>query len=84
MVKTRSQNARTEIASTTRFEGYSDNNSECSFLEAVYGDRINDFDNGDLLGRRTNPEPNMVDQRFMEMNKQISDLTSLVLALTEK
>ena len=84
MVKTRSQNTRTETANTTRMEGYSDNESECSLPEVLSRDQMNDADNEDLLGRRTNSEQSMVDQRFLEMNRLISDLTSLVLALTEK
>ena len=84
MVKTRSQNKRTETASTTRMEGYSDNESECSLLEVLSRDQMNDFDNGDLLGRRIDFEQNMVDRTLLEMNRQISDLTSLVLALTAK
>ena len=82
MVKARSQNTRTETASITRMEGYSDNESECSLPEVFSREQTNDFDNGDLLGRRTNSEQNMVNQRFLEMNRQCSDLASLVLALT--
>ena len=65
-------------------EGYGDNESESSFPEVLSRDQINDFARGDLRGRRTDSGQNMVDQRFSEMNKQIRDLTSLVLVLTEK
>ena len=45
---------------------------------------MNEFENGDLINVRHNPNLSSVDHRFMEMNRQISDLTSIVLALTEK
>ena len=65
-------------------DGYSDNESEFSIPEVLSRDQVDEFDNGDLLDRRVNLEQNSVDRRFLEMNRQITDLTSLVLAVTEK
>ena len=59
----------------------SDNESEGSITEFIFRDQIDEFDNGDLLDRRVNSEQNSVDRRFLEMKKQNSDLTTLVLAL---
>ena len=63
---------------------YSDNESECSVLEVLSRDQMTVFENGDLLDRRVNIRQNSADRRFLEMNRQIGDLTSLGLALTEK
>ena len=62
----------------------SDNESECSVPEVLSRDQMTEFENGEILDRRNNSEQSSVEQRFLEMNKQISDLTSHVLALTEK
>ena len=61
-----------------------DNESEYSFPTTLSRNQINEFENGDLFNVRQNSSLNSVDQRFMEMNKQISELTNIVLALTEK
>ena len=45
---------------------------------------MNDFDNENLLDYRNTDNRQAVDQRFSEMNRQISELTNLVLMLTEK
>ena len=45
---------------------------------------MNEFDNGNLLDYRNESERHTVNQRFNEMNKQITELTNLVLASTEK
>ena len=37
-------------------DGYGDNESEGSVPEVLSRDQINNFDDGDLLGRRTNFE----------------------------
>ena len=84
MVNTRSQNVDNYAACSSRVEQNSDNESECSFPDLLSRNQMNEFDNGDLINNRHDSALNSVDQRFMEMNKQISDLTSIVLALTEK
>ena len=63
---------------------HSDTVSECSVPEVLSRDQMAEFDDGNLIRTRCTPEQKSIDQRFLEMNKQISDLTGLVLALTEK
>ena len=46
--------------------------------------QINEFGKCNLLNYRNETEMHAVKQHFSEMSKQISDLTNLVLALTEK
>ena len=65
-------------------EQNSDNESENSFPEVLSRNQMNEFDSGDIINSRQNPNSSSVDQRFMEMIRQISDLTSIVMALTEK
>ena len=62
----------------------SDTESECSVPEVLSRDQIDELDYGNLIRTNNNSEQRSIDQRFSEMNKQISDLTGLVLALTEK
>ena len=62
----------------------SDSESDSSVLEILTRDQINEFNNGDFLNYQNGNDRHTVDLRFSEMNKQISDLTNLVLALTEK
>ena len=83
MVNTRSQNVDSYAACSSGMEN-SDNESEYSFPNTLSRNQINEFENGDLINVRQNSSLNSVDQRFMEMNKQISELTNIALALTEK
>ena len=62
----------------------SDTESECSVPEVLSRDQIDELDDGNLIRTDNDSEQRSIDQRFSEMNKQISDLTGLVLALTEK
>ena len=63
---------------------YSDTGSESSIPEVLTRDQIREFDDGNLLHSRNGPEQLSVNQRFSEMNKQITELTNLVLMLPEK
>ena len=62
----------------------SETESECSVPEVLSRDQIDELDNGNLIRTNNNSEERSIDQRFSEMNKQISDPTGLVLASTEK
>ena len=62
----------------------SDTESESSVPEVLSRDQIDELDNGNLISTDNNPEQKSINQRFSDMNKQISDLTGLVLALTDK
>ena len=63
---------------------YSDAESEISIPEVLTREQMNEFDSENSLDYRNESERHTVNQRFNEMNKQISELTNLVLALTEK
>ena len=84
MVNTRSQNVDSYAACSNGMEQNSDNESEYSFPNTLSRNQMNEFESGDLINVRHNSNSSSVDQRLMEMNRQISDLTSIVLALTEK
>ena len=84
MVNTRSRTARNTHSNMNGTDRYSDAESESSILEVLTREQMNEFDNGKLLDYRNESEHHTVNQRFNEMNKQISELTKLVLAFTEK
>ena len=44
---------------------------------------MTDLDNDDLFNSQHRNERNAINQRFYEMNRQIGELTNLVLALTQ-
>ena len=84
MVKTRSQVAENQRTPMCRPDRHSDTESESSVPEVLTREQMNEFDNGNLLDFSGESERRAVNQRFTEMNRQISELTNLVLALTEK
>ena len=84
MVNTRSQSARNNITEANRMDRYSDNESENGVAEVLSRDQMTEFEDGYLLNRKINIGQNSGDQRFLEINRQASDLTNLVLALAEK
>ena len=55
-----------------------------SFPEVLTRERMTEFDSNDILNRQNIMEGNPIDQRFHEMNRQIGELTDLVLALTQQ
>ena len=81
MVNTRSQTRDINTLGATRM---SDNESESSFPEVFTREQMVEFDNHDILNRQNNTERNVIDRRFNEMNRQIGELTDLVLALTQQ
>ena len=64
--------------------GESESESESSIPEVITREQINEFNDGDVLNYQNYVERDTVNQRFFDMNRQIKDLTNLVLALTEK
>ena len=87
MVNTRSQTARNTSSNMNGTDRYSDTESEGRVPEVLTRDQMREFDNGNLLhsrNERNQTERLTVNQRFSEMNKQIIELTNLVLVLTEK
>ena len=84
MVNTRSQVAENQRTLMCRPDRHSDTESESSVPEVLTREQMNEFDNGNLLDFSGESERQAVNQRFTEMNRQISELTNLVLTLTEK
>ena len=84
MVYTRSRTVKNTSSGMDGNDRYSDNESECSVPEVFSRDQIADLDSINLISTERPSEQRTIDQRFIEMNRQINDLTGLVLALTEK
>ena len=62
----------------------SDSESECSIPDLLTRDQIDELDNENLIHSGQHSDQMTIDQRFSSMNRQINELTGLVLALTEK
>ena len=72
------------MSGVSRNDRLSDTESECSVPDLLSRDQIDELDRGNLIRTEQPSEQMTIDQRFSNMNKQISELTGLVLALTEK
>ena len=75
MVNTRSQTAKNSSTETYVVDTYSDTESGSSIPEVLSRRQMTEFDDGDLINSQKNAERNDVNQRFSEMNKQISELS---------
>ena len=84
MVKTRSQTLRNKQIKPNEMDRHSYSESEFSIPEVLPREQISEFNDGDVLNHQHNSGRDTVNQRFSDMNRQISELTNLVLALTEK
>ena len=84
MVTTRSQSSRNFQTENINMDRTSDNESEASFPDILSREQMTELDSNNLLNDRNNIEKNMIDQRFYKMNRQIGELTDLVLALTKQ
>ena len=84
MVITRSQSSQNRQVETENMDRSSDNESEASFPELLSRDQMVDLDSDDVLTRRQNSNSYSIDQRFNEINRQIGDLTIIVLTLTNQ
>ena len=84
MVITRSQSSQNRQVETENMDRSSDNESEASFSELLSRDQMVDLDSDDVLTRRQNSNSYSIDQRFNEINRQIGDLTNIVLTLTNQ
>ena len=62
----------------------SDSESECSIPDLLTREQIDELDNENLIHSEQHSDQMTIDQRFPSMNRQINELTGLVLALTEK
>ena len=84
MVTKRSQTFRDNQIEPNEMDRHSDTESECSIPEVLTREQIIEFIDGDVLNYQNNSGRDSVNQRFSDMNRQINELTNLVLALTEK
>ena len=84
MVTTRSQSNRDKQVETQNMDRSSDSESYASFPDVLSRDQIENLDSEDVLTRHHGDHNNSVDQRFNELNRQIGDLTSIVLTLTNQ
>ena len=81
MVTTRSQSNQSREMEIETIDRSSDNESETSFPDVLSREQIADLDSDDLLNRRRNYDNYSIDQRFNEINRQIGDITNIVLTL---
>ena len=81
MVNTRSKIRDKHTLESTKM---SDNEKETSFADVLTREQMIEFDSHDILNRQNNTETNVIDRRFNEMNRQIGELTDLVLALIKQ
>ena len=84
MVTTRSQSNQNREIEIETMDRSSDSESETSFPDVLSREQIADLDSDDLLNRRRNNDNYSIDQRFNEINRQIGDLTNIVLTLTHQ
>ena len=62
----------------------SDNESESSFPDVLSRDQIPDLDADDVWHRQQSNDNLSIARRFNEINRQIGDLTNIVLTLTNQ
>ena len=84
MVTTRSQSNRIREVHNRVMDRSSDNESETSLPDILSRDQMAELDTDDLLNRQRNTDGYSIDQRFNEINRQIGDLTNIVLTLTQQ
>ena len=87
MVNTRSQSRSSIPVFMGKANGndrVSDSESECSIPDLLTRDQIDELDNENLIHSGQHSDQMTIDQRSSSMNRQINELTGLVLALTEK
>ena len=84
MVKTRSQTLRSIQIEPNEMNRHGDSESESSIPEVLTREQLSEFNDGDVLNYQINSGRDTVNQRFSDMNRQINELTNLILALTEK
>ena len=84
MVTTRSQSNRIREVDNRVMDRSGDNESEASFPDILSRDQMAELDTDDLLNRQRKNDGYSIDQRFNEINRQIGDLTDIVLTLTQQ
>ena len=84
MVTTRSQSYRIREVDNSAMDRSSDNESEASFPDILSRDQMTELHTDDLLNRQRITDGYSIDQRLNEINRQIGDLTNIVLTLTQQ
>ena len=84
MVNTRSQILRENRVEQTEEDRYPDNEDNISVADHYSGSYFNDYNDEAMRSQERDHERSRIEQRFLEMTKQIGELTSMVRALTEK
>ena len=72
------------MGKTSRNDRVSDSESECRIPDHLTREQIDELDNENLIHSEQHSDQMTIDQRFSSMNRQINELTGLVLALREK
>ena len=84
MVNTKSQILRENRVEQSGGDEYSDNEDNIGVVDHYSGSYFNDHDDEVMRSQERDHERSRIEQRFLEMNKTIGELTSMVRALTEK
>ena len=83
MVLTRSQTSINNQLESENMEYFSDNDSDTSFPERDPRGATNNIERANLLDIERDHERIRFDQKFIEMNNQIREITSVVKALAD-
>ena len=84
MVNTRSQINREIPSEQSVADGFVDDEDNTSVADHYSRSYFNEKDEETMRSQETDHETFRIEQRFLEINQQISELTSVVRALTEK
>ena len=84
MVNTRSGYNRENRIEQSGKDRYFDEDNNMSVADHYTEDNFNNDIESDVRSMETDHEKHRIEQRFLEMNRQIGELTSIVRALTDK
>ena len=84
MVNTRSGYNRENRIEQSGKDRYFDEDDKMSVADHYTEDNFNNDIESDVRSMETDHEKHRIEQRFLEMNRQIGELTSIVRALTDK
>ena len=84
MVNTRSRYNRESRIEQSGIDRYSDEDDYMSVADHYTEDNFNNDIESDVRSIERDHEKHRIEQRFLEMNRQIGELTSIVRALTDK
>ena len=84
MVNTRSRYNRKSRIEQPEIDRHSDEDDDMSVADHYIENNFNDDIENDVRSIEKDHEKHRIEQRFLEMNRQIGELTSIVRALTDK